>query len=923
LLLGPVTAAGWVDQGYDLSDLLARAPGGIFVTDGSYVMNVGELHMHITNWGLIGSRVGVPSPYEDQPSAQWPAGSGNEYLWCAGLWVGGVMLSERLVSTGQYAIEILPIDQLEDTIYEAVGGVITRPPGNDRAGGRRIPESGYDDDEDEVVDEEILNGYDDDEDGRIDEDFGQIGNQMMVCTMYDNTRLSQELFPDHTPLNLQIVQHTYAWENDAVDDFVGFEFIITNIGVTPISNMYLGFFADADIGPRGLGGVAEDDMAGSFDSWLHDQQEGLVRASDGSFVPVSVGYMYDAAEQSQLYGYIGILFLGHDIDPTGRRAPEHVGLRTFQSFSGQASFDQGGDPTNDAERYELLSNEGLENWDNNTPDGKQNDFRFLISAGPFVELEPDESLQFQAAVVVGEGLQGLLSNCAEAALTWYGNYFNIDGNSDTGVNGRETKLCREDFDIDLFNNFIPDIMDSTCVNSQWALDQPRIDDADIFVDEDGRHCAYFNLDNCFECARQLGFPCTAEGREIEEGLWNCNDPVIPADEKAGCTGVGGNEYQVHWLVGMAPPPPGLRLWPADSRVHVFWDNRSEVTKDIRVDQYDFEAYRIWRADNWDRPHGSSIENGPESDLWQLIEEYDLINYYEEEREIDGDVLVDTLPLGRNTGLEMIRYRPKCLDDQRFEGLAEAMAEMVACDSLGEYYSLPTVRDIHGQINRCMGPLTGQWDPQDPFRGDGVNQAVLDTFFAVTYRSPNPSTGRREKMAVEYYEYIDRAIHNGFIYFYSVTATDHSLDFVGGLPRITGEGQSGDPGSSFQNAVPGTVAQTPEERAARGADIYVFPNPATRQSLDDFQPLEANETDPVGMRVVFCNLPMARNTIKIFTLSGDLVIEIPHDGTGGEGHVAWNMVSRNGQQVVSGIYLYAVQSEDDRFEDFIGKFVIIW
>ena len=43
---------------------------------------------------------------------------------------------------------------------------------------------------------------------------------------------------------------------------------------------------------------------------------------------------------------------------------------------------------------------------------------------------------------------------------------------------------------------------------------------------------------------------------------------------------------------------------------------------------------------------------------------------------------------------------------------------------------------------------------------------------------------------------------------------------------------------------------------------------------------------------------------------------------GAGHASWNLMSRNGQEIVSGIYLYAVQSDDGRFEDFVGKFVVV-
>ena len=41
---------------------------------------------------------------------------------------------------------------------------------------------------------------------------------------------------------------------------------------------------------------------------------------------------------------------------------------------------------------------------------------------------------------------------------------------------------------------------------------------------------------------------------------------------------------------------------------------------------------------------------------------------------------------------------------------------------------------------------------------------------------------------------------------------------------------GDPGSSFKDTQPGTQAQTAAEREEFGVNIYVYPNPATRESL---------------------------------------------------------------------------------------------
>ena len=880
---------------YDVRDLA----DGIHVTDGSYVMNAGELHINITNWGLIGSYYSLVTQFSDAPSAQWPGGSGQEYLWGGGLWVGGIVLGQQLVSTGggQFEEELRPLDNLEDTIYEAKSGLLTRPVLDEEAGGNRVPSPDADDDGDGLIDEEILNGYDDDEDELIDEDFGQIGNQMMTCTMYDNTRLASERFPDHEPMNIQVVMNTYAWEGSNVHDFVGFDFEITNIGVTDIERVYVGFFADCDIGRRNQDGAADDDRAGVY--------EGLVRARDGSFVPVTVGYMFDDAESGKLPGYFGILFLGRPGNPLGR-------IRSYQNFANERPYVEGGDPSNDAERYELLS---LEEWDADA--NRADDHRFLISAGPVNVLPPQGSLSFQAAMVAGNGLSGMLNTCTEAYQTWFGNYFDLDLNTNTGTGGRETKTCLEWWPIDPQTResalylTVADYMDLDCLSPDVPL--PFIEEEDLTSDPiTGLNCIWVNMDNCEECDRLAPGRCT-ETNNFFSLYWNCNDMGLSEQARAGCTGVGGKEGQVHWIVGLAPPPPGMRVWPRDNSVSVYWNDESEIAKDIRLDTIDFESYRVWRADNWDRPFGSLEEHGPSSDLWQLIAEFDLVNFFYQQRNVGhGVVREDTLPLGANTGLEVVSYRPTCLDAPRFAGLQEAMQAVVDADISNSYRSRPHLRDRFGSPIPELETLL-------PWEG---YSAELDTFFMVTARQEDPANSVIGKRAVNFYEYIDRDIHNGFIYFYAVSATDHALDFGTGEPRPSGGGLVGDPRSNFEHTVPGPPAQTAEERARLGTNIYVYPNPATPRSLAQFQELFPNADDPTGMRVMFTNLPQARNTISIYTLDGDLVTEQIHDGRDGYGQISWNLVSRNGQQVVSGVYLYVVQSDDSRFDDFIGKFVVV-
>jgi hypothetical protein len=107
------------------------------------------------------------------------------------------------------------------------------------------------------------------------------------------------------------------------------------------------------------------------------------------------------------------------------------------------------------------------------------------------------------------------------------------------------------------------------------------------------------------------------------------------------------------------------------------------------------------------------------------------------------------------------------------------------------------------------------------------------------------------------------------------------------------------------------------------EIYVVPNPATKESMAAWT-LEPNNDDPTGIKVEFRNLPRDNGTIRIYTLAGDLVRELPF---GGEcetcGTVEWDLVSRNLQDVTSGIYMYAVETDSNtNFQRKIGKFVII-
>ena len=74
-----------------------------------------------------------------------------------------------------------------------------------------------------------------------------------------------------------------------------------------------------------------------------------------------------------------------------------------------------------------------------------------------------------------------------------------------------------------------------------------------------------------------------------------------------------------------------------------------------------------------------------------------------------------------------------------------------------------------------------------------------------------------------------------------------------------------------------------------------------------------------LQTYFFGLPRAQARIQIYTLAGDLVQVLDHDGSRGDGEAPWNLISRNGQDVESGVYLFTV---DSPLGHQVGKFVLM-
>jgi len=250
-------------------------------------------------------------------------------------------------------------------------------------------------------------------------------------------------------------------------------------------------------------------------------------------------------------------------------------------------------------------------------------------------------------------------------------------------------------------------------------------------------------------------------------------------------------------------------------------------------------------------------NGPETDLWGLIEGRDLVNG-----------VIHDVDFKKPFDQGGWQYTPLLHLEER-ETLIIAFEEILL------YQPLDTVT--------CPPGLTGE---------------ECDTLEAVARARLKFEGGR------QYYKFVDEFAKNGMPCFYSVVSYDHDRGYAG--PASVGRYSS--PSSNFAYVEAISAAQD-ADRYDRD-EVYAVPNPVTMENLFPWQ-LGPTNKDASGVKVELRNLPACRNAVRIYTVSGDLVIVLRHDGSGGDGTVVWNLVSRNGQDVTSGVYIFAVEPEVNR------------
>ncbi len=828
---------------------------------------IGEIGLTVTNKGQFGTGFFTGDDAQDPvtgeiaPSCVYPYPGTSNYLFSGSFWIGSIVGRDTLVSVGAdgwtYVQEMWP-DPYPD-------GDIERHSIADPTDVVAISE----------------------------QDFIAMYTDTISSTRY----VSQDNFDGrpHVPLNIEVTQRSYAWSYSYADDFVLFDYSVKNIGRKTLNNVYMGFYVDGDAGSTNTSSnwdEAQDDVCGfrrTIESqqgcefldtiniaWISDNN-GLNESSQdecpwGHSSPTSDTGMRVVRTPSDSLKYsfnwwISNVEAAKDFGPRKAGTPEDP-FRDFGGFLGT--------PMGDKNKYYILSHEEFDydqlftNRDN-TPDGwlgrppQAADFadgydtRYLLSFGPF-NIYPGEVLPITFAYVAGKDFfmgECLPPNEAQSMIR----------------NTPEEYYMRLNF-----REF-----GQNAVWASWIYDNPGVD-----TDLDGdsgksRICVFDSL--------------------LVDSNW-----VVTGADTFYYEGDDVPDFR-----GASPPPPP-ELWVINNypigdtiralispevddmnrgSIRIRWYGyRSELTRDVFSGLEDFEGYRVYRG----------LTATPND--FVLIASYDLVDF-------------NKYVYNSAKNEYELKDAPYTLEKLR--------------DAYGPDFDPYEWTISNPFIRISTNPQVG--DSAFYFRAQDWNQANLTDTFEIHKlypEQPFPSSLDHDSAAIYYpdelteygyfkyfmYEYVMRDLLPSQKYYFAVTA----FDFGSPVSNLA---------SLETPPIRNYIAEYPQNRnsvvAEKGLEVVVYPNPYRADANyyeDGFEGRGMSNIPRFRQhRIHFTNLP-PKCTIRIFTIDGDLIREIKHDcieDSPGCMHEEWDMITRNTQAVVSGIYYYSVESEQGNQ---IGKLVII-
>jgi hypothetical protein len=853
---------------------------------------VGKIALTVITNGTFGSGfaddIGVSKTDcftgQSTPSCQFPKGTLMNYLFAGSIWIGAVVGRDTLVSVGcdgwEHTVEMFPDD-----------GALAELKGVKSPSGLMLHRS-------------IIDPTQPEFEGAVsEEDFVSV----YTDTFTSNSNPPKQVPPDffgrpYKPLYIQVKEESYAWSYAYAEDFVLFDYQIKNIGHNPLKNVYMGIYVDADVplDEDDQGGFT-DDICGFVDSTIIEFQQcsykvasniAWIADNDGDFdkldyqrVPnvTATRIVRTPAKKLDVSFNWWISNGTPNLDFGPRQKPCSPDFyrikdedtiwywvagddtiecpefkREFRDFLGNGAL---GTPEGDVNKYYIMRNMEFDYDQYYTCVIQQNNPLWMYPQTNPYACDPKECF------ADGYDTRYLLS---------FGP-FNIDEGQKLPIS--LAYLGGENFHTDPANiNNLPDNPDAyrdglnfndlgdNSVWASWIYDNPGVD-----TDNDG----YFGKADS----------CVIDSTPIIDSL---------TSDTIGWDLV----WEVDWLEGDnvpdfkgASPPPAPKFWvePSVGTLCIrFNGTRSETTRDVFSHLIDFEGYRIY------------IARDARASSYSVVTSYD----HEDYNKYVYNSVRDTFKL---TGVPYTMEQLRAAYGSDFEPLAYSRTR-------------PFVHPLFPEDSQFY------FEPQDFNQSElGLPGGIHKLYPDQPYPSHlSPDSARPDELTedgyLKYFEYefIIEDLLPTVSYWVNVTAFDF------GSPGSGLEALETSVTLGAKSAYPLSSA---DAVARQNLKVFVYPNPyridAGYRALGfEGRNIERVTPDDKVRAIHFANLP-PKCVIRIFTLDGDLVREIPHNidpSDPNASHDTWNLITRNTQLVVSGLYYWTVEAENGETQ--IGKLVII-
>ncbi|MCX6641429.1 MAG: hypothetical protein NTW14_13270 [bacterium] len=854
----------------------------------------GNLWLTVTNWGFIGNFAQSSTrAFEDPeypgvwaPQCEYPGDSKVQYLYQGGLWVGALVQDNGF----EYPrVSIGTAGWVEGHEFQ---------PGE--IGGTPKEEHGI------LERSTILNSV-----NRLGEAVyspDAISEQDLIAVYTDTlteTFWIQEDIIDgpHFPLGIRVEQSSYSWSYNYAQEFILIDYTIKNIASNFLKNLYIGLYIDCDVGWEGEDRFMDDDVCG-FQRWYYYDRI----LPGGGTVPDSL--MINTAWTADNDGRPVDVESGTDFTcpaVTGVRVVRAPNPRLRTSFNWWIRNDNPGLDYGPAWQDDHSEGDWTATW--GTPVGDARKY-FVLSNGEFdfdqvyvndqawIEAHPQQILDSQSGAVLAthdwriEPDQTYATDIANGFDTRYmiswgplGIYDHTDeqGNDVYRLNPGETfhmtvaYIAGAGFHDVMKPQEDPDHIDPSKFNfgnlrynSAWAA---RVYDNEMMdTNGDGWYGEDVGTDGLF--ALNPGDSVVYFG--IYKGIYP--GPDADGSERNGKLDPGEDE-----------------MW------------RPEFVSDPRYGELNIGYTRLNHV--LDLGDGIPDFKGPPPPPIPVLS-YELTK---------TEVILRWKANAEDPG-----YSDPFSGAQDFEGY-----RIYASDS-GLENDFQILADFD-KIDFAYFSATDSLATHPDQRTNAPPDTIIDS--KLLYRKPfGQNTGLATLRETDStYTYIIKDAHPCFPRHYSVCSYDYGDPRSGTEPLET---------ARLANAVYAAPAGNPEDA------VKVVPNPyrayadytatysggLSWENHDDGTPLFYPQTD---RRIEFINLP-EECLIRIYTISGDLVQIVPHSsailnkvGDANSKWVSlnsesWNLNSRNGQQIVSGIYLFSVEdltlANKGRIKT--GKFVVI-